>query len=140
MTTSVFRYAVEGLAHAGFAILHAPIALTLRPDLWTDGLTCVGELAQRRVRERLLNLPGVLKIEVAVDGVDGPVTALTRSTVRLEERVAEITGFRVCIVPPGAQPVLSQWAARRVSSTVADAADAESIDAAPASALAGSNS
>lgn len=111
-----FEYAAQSLAHTGFAILDGQIAAELRPDCWHDTLTARGDVADTRSRTRLCALPGVESFRVRLDGIDGPVAVLTRSRIRLAERIEIVTGRHCEMVDerPGAP---TAWAKVQAKAT-----------------------
>lgn len=92
------KYVHESLAATGFAVLHHQVAMTLRPDMWNDGLTCRGELGATTTRNSLggLNVP---RYVANLAGV-GVAIILARSPKQLPDRVEMVTGFNVNDIYP----------------------------------------
>lgn len=127
-----YQYATQSLGHTGFAILTSSIAAELRPDLWRNGLDASGDFLLKDWREQLLALPGTQQRQLKLTGIEGPVKVLTRSLVRIEERVEEVTGRKCQLLPstPAAADE-SEWSKRRRNALETDkatTADAVSPD------------
>lgn len=102
ITTKAALYTCQALAATGFAIQHWQAAWKLRPDLWATAMGCSADL------HRIIEAPGALLMQAVLEGLapttrqdgtplpaPGPVLILAFSTVRLAERIEEITGYGV---------------------------------------------
>jgi len=88
------KYVHESLAATGFAVLHHEIAATNRPDIWTNGMECRGDIHAQTTKNSLgfISAP---RYRVAMTGINGLVTVLARSPKQLADRIETITGFHV---------------------------------------------
>jgi hypothetical protein len=90
-------YLSQSLGATGFCLLAPDIAMRLRPDLWPNngGLQCTGDFARAVARNSFAGVPHTIKLTVSLAGMEQPVVVLARSTLRLAERIEEVTGLRV---------------------------------------------
>lgn len=92
---SVETYLHSQLATTGFCILDHTVVMRLRPDLFNyNGMICSDDLIEARKHHKL-NPSHVTRQHATLQGIDHPVEVLARSTIRLAERIEEITGFKV---------------------------------------------
>lgn len=124
MSTKALTYTRQALAATGFAIQHWQAAWKLRPDLWPTAMECSVDL------HRTTEAPGALRMQAVLEGLaptrmqdgtalpaPGPVLILAFSTVRLAERIEEVTGYGVSALAPAESeapvvPELSAWQRR----------------------------
>lgn len=92
--TRALNFAQQALAHAGFAVLNARLAVEMRPDLWADGLTCAAEFGQAMARNSFANLPGI-RLKVVLQDQSNAVTVVARSVDQLAARIEWLTGRKV---------------------------------------------
>lgn len=106
MNSKVQRYVIEALAMSGFCVLGAQIAFMLRPDIWVTRFNCGTEFNElnAKVRQFLQTLPGVMLLEVQLEGSDDWAIVAFRSQSALTERIEWIVGKRVKGVRPIAEP------------------------------------
>ena len=74
MNSKVSQYAVQQLAAAGFAIMSARVAYKLRAgDLWISRMNAGGDFGEAlpKLRQFLGSLPGVVLLEIQLDGAPG---------------------------------------------------------------------
>jgi len=94
MNSNVHRYIVEQLAASGFVVLAARMAFILRPDIWATRMNCGMDFTDAipKLREFIGSLPGVMLLEIQLEGSPGWAMFATRSTDMLTQRLEWITG------------------------------------------------
>lgn len=94
------RYIIEQLAFTGFCLLDSKIAYELRRDIWATVFNARGDFVRGEILKFLSGLPGVMLLEIQLEGSDGWAIVAFRSQGALMERIEQITGFKAIGMRP----------------------------------------
>lgn len=100
----VNTYTNQQLAACGFVFSDSTVAVTLRPDLFPNGMAAAHDFAQARKTNTVTVRGTHQRLSVTLEGFDKPVPLLARSMARLAERITEATGFVVLNIAPEQPP------------------------------------
>lgn len=91
----VNTYTNQQLAACGFVLNDSTVAVTLRPDLFPDGMAAAYDFSQARKTHSTTVRGKHQHLSATLEGFDKPIPLLARTQTRLAERITEATGFVV---------------------------------------------
>jgi hypothetical protein len=89
------KYVTESLAFTGFAVLNSRVAISVRPDIWGDGLIAMADFSSNEFANNVAYVKGCESYMAQLQGHTKPVQVIARCADQLAERIYWVTG---CVV------------------------------------------